>query len=200
MRHLPWAFLALFFLAACGEEPFYVPKPRIYPRVDYPQRRAQALDKDFCAFNFEYMDYMKFEQDTLHGTQRTPHACWFDLKLPNFNGEVHFTYTPIGGPDLEKNLHKVFNDAYRLANEHNIKANANEDLRIYRPDAKVYGVLFNIEGHVASPFQFVLTDSSRHALRASLYFRNAPNPDSMLPVIDFVKTDIMHMINTFSWK
>jgi gliding motility-associated lipoprotein GldD len=194
---LAFGLLIAFF--ACKTEEIPDPKPRIYPKVEYPQRKMTSLSKDFCSFTFEYPDYMQFELDTLLINQPSKHPCWFTLRFPSLNGTIHFTYTPLKRDSLQETLYKVYRDAYKLAEEHNRKANSNEDLIISNPKERVYGVLFNIEGHVASPFQFVLTDSSRHAVRASLYFDSRPNPDSMKPVINFLKEDMIHVVNTFKW-
>ena len=58
----------------------------------------------------------------------------------------------------------------------------------------------NIEGDVATPFQFYLTDSTTHFLRGSLYVKSKINQDSLAPVYEFLKRDAMHMINTFQWQ
>ncbi len=198
-------FLPLLLSIGCKEEPIYHPKPRMYPKVEYPERRLVKLDTSICQFSFQYPDYMQFVPDTQRFTNApiAPNACWFNMTAPAFNGDIHFTYTDISANTAEERaekVHRVYRDAYKMADEHDRKAVMNEDLLINRPDRRVYGILYNIEGHVASSFQFVITDSMRHALRASLYFRSIPNPDSMMPVIEFVKQDIMTMLNTFEWK
>ena len=82
---------------------------------------------------------------------------------------------------------------------HNKKANYIEEQGIRLPNG-ASGFIFNIEGPAASPLQFFLTDSTRHFLRGALYFNTSVNPDSLAPVLDFVKKDIFHMIETFEWK
>ncbi len=192
---------AIICLVSCREEKVYIPKPRIYPKIEFPERKMTTLRKDFCSFSFEHPEYMSFEQDTLFLHRDAPHSCWFNLKFPGLNGTVHFTYTDLKKCDtLSACLHKVYNDAYKMAQEHVPKANALEDFVINNPEKNVYGVLFNIEGHVASPFQIVLTDSVNHAVRAALYFNSRPEADSMAPVIEFVKADIMHLLNSFEWN
>jgi gliding motility-associated lipoprotein GldD len=199
------AFIVLFFALpilffSCQQEPIYYPKPRSFPKFTLPQRTYSNFDVQYCNFSFQYPDYMKFEQDTLFINQNTKHACWFNLHMPALNADIHFTYTDISGDSLSKKIFKVYRDAYKMSEEHNPKSSLTEDLTINKKNKKVFGVLYNIEGYVASPFQFVLTDSSQHALRASLYFRNRPNPDSLLPIIEFVKTDMMNILNSFEWK
>jgi gliding motility-associated lipoprotein GldD len=53
---------------------------------------------------------------------------------------------------------------------------------------------------VASAVQFFITDSTEHFLRGSLYFNCRPNRDSLNPVIDFLREDILHLIETTEWK
>jgi len=53
---------------------------------------------------------------------------------------------------------------------------------------------------VATPISFWLTDSSNHYLRGALYFNNPPNNDSLQPVIEYIREDILEMINGFEWK
>lgn len=191
--------LATMACVGCKEEPIYYPKPRIYPKVEFPKRQYAKFNVNYCNFTFECPDYMQFEQDTTYFDRRAKHPCWFNLHIPSLNGDIHFTYTDISGDSLEYRIYKVYKDAYRMSDEHDTKAVVNEDLLINRPNDRVFGVLYNIEGHVASPFQFVLTDSVHHAVRASLYFKTRPNPDSLAPIIEFVKADMMGILNTFQW-
>ena len=65
----------------------------------------------------------------------------------------------------------------------------------------VNGMLFKVEGPAASPLQFFLTDSlgQKHFLRGALYFNTQARPDSLAPVLDFVKRDVEKMLETFEW-
>jgi gliding motility-associated lipoprotein GldD len=53
---------------------------------------------------------------------------------------------------------------------------------------------------VPSQFQFYVTDSTTHFLRAALYFRTALKNDSLAPVINYMKEDMLHMLETLEWK
>jgi gliding motility-associated lipoprotein GldD len=61
-------------------------------------------------------------------------------------------------------------------------------------------VIAEIDGEVPSQFQFTMTDSSRNFLRAALYFNVKVQNDSLRPAIEYVKKDMMEMINTLNWK
>ena len=53
---------------------------------------------------------------------------------------------------------------------------------------------------MATPLQFWMTDSAHHFLRATLYFNFTPNNDSLQPVIEYLRDDALHLVNTFAWK
>ena len=67
-------------------------------------------------------------------------------------------------------------------------------------DARVYGVLFHLEGNAASPYQFFLTDSTHHFLRGAAYCYCRPNADSLAPVHTFLDAELRHLIETLHWK
>ena len=51
----------------------------------------------------------------------------------------------------------------------------------------------------ATATQFYLTDSVNHFFRGALYF-NTEVTDSILPINNFLKEDVKHIIKTFRWK
>ncbi|NBQ48602.1 MAG: gliding motility lipoprotein GldD, partial [Sphingobacteriia bacterium] len=101
---------------------------------------------------------------------------------------------------VNKNLATYLDDAHEIANKHQIKATGLDEIAVVRDSAKVYGLVFDIAGNTASSVQFYLTDSTKHFLRGSLYFNAVPNADSLKIVVDFLKKDILHLINTANWK
>jgi gliding motility-associated lipoprotein GldD len=179
----------------CGETA--QPRPHAYPKVVYPVRQYQPFDTTFCQFTFDQPTYMVVEQDTQYFSEKSPDPCWFNLQIPVFNATIHFTYIPVKNAE---DVFRVFDQTYRLAAEHNKKADANLDYVFNNPESRVYGRLYEIDGHVASPFQFAVTDSVHHALRGALYFNTRPEPDSLKPMIDFVRRDMLHIMNTIQWK
>ena len=91
------------------------------------------------------------------------------------------------------------NDAFKLVSKHNLKASYIDELPIERPDG-TFGYAFDIEGPVASPFQFFLTDGNEHFLRGALYVEALAKPDSLAPIYEFMKTDVMQLVNTLKWE
>ncbi len=184
----------MFF--SCGGPTDYTPKPRAYPRIYFPKRAYVQAETGDCPYAFERPFYAHIVKDTSFFEDKTPNDCWFDLYFPDFNAKLHCSYFDIKN---DNELFKHINDAFKLAGKHSSKANYIDERILAKPN-KVYGRIFEIAGPAASPLQFYLTDSSMHYLRASLYVRARINPDSLAPVYNFIKEDIAHLLNTFSWK
>ena len=87
-----------------------------------------------------------------------------------------------------------------LVYKHTVKADGIEETPFINPGERKYGMVYDLSGDVASAVQFFITDSTNHFLRGSLYFNCPPNRDSLKPVIDFMREDIMHLIETIRWK
>ncbi|MEL6274768.1 MAG: hypothetical protein AAFU03_06690 [Bacteroidota bacterium] len=154
------------------------------------------MGPDFCHFNFEFPDYALVEQKDLFFDDTPADPCWFDLYLPNFDGRIHFSYYPIESlADWEKKR----DQAFEMATYHTKRASRIEEMRIDK-SPELGGMIFDIDGPAASPYQFFLTDSTSHFVRAALYFNTQARPDSLRPIIDYVVTDIDRLIETFEWK
>lgn len=185
-----------FMLQSCEDEAVITPKPRGFPKVVYPEKSYQAFEEGYCEFTFEYPKYAKIEKSNSFFDERPKNECWFDISIPHFNATIHCTYLPI---DKKETGEKLIADAFKLAHEHNSKAKYIEEIIIDTKNG-AKGIAFNLEGEVASPFQFFVTDEEKHFVRASLYFNTEVAPDSLAPIFSFVKEDIEYMINTLEWK
>lgn len=183
-------------LLQCSSEPAFAPKPRAYPRVFYPEKAYQAFDENYCQFTFDFPMYAEIEQDTVFFDEKPAHPCWFNVYIPAFESRLHCSYYPVG---RGKSLEQLRQDAFAMVDFHNKKANYIEELSVQKPNG-VSGFIFMLNGPAASPLQFYLTDSTRHFLRGALYFNTQVNPDSLAPVYEFVRQDILKMIETFEWR
>ena len=86
-----------------------------------------------------------------------------------------------------------------MAYKHNIVADAISEQLYINDSLKVYGLLYDYKGVTATSVQFFLTDSINHFFRGALYF-NTEVCDSILPLNNFLKEDVKHLIETFHWK
>ena len=176
----------LFF--GCSGKP--VPKPRGFYKIDFPVKAYEVFDVVNYPFIFEIPKYASVEKETATAEIRS-----FNIKLDRFNGTIHMSYKKIN-----RDLHALLEDSRTLAYKHTIKADAISNKNYENAELDVYGTFYDIEGNAASSVQFYLTDSVNHFLRGALYFYAQPNKDSLAPVIDFIKIDVQHLIETFQWK
>ncbi|MBN8696604.1 MAG: gliding motility lipoprotein GldD [Bacteroidetes bacterium] len=183
----------MIVLASCGgdeDDDTIAPKPRAYFRLSFPEKAYVQYDSS-CPFSFEIPQYASISKDP----NALAEPCWINVDYKPFNGTLHLSYKEVKG-----NVNGYLDDTYELASKHQVKASRIEEELIKIDSLKVYGLLYDIGGNAASSVQFFLTDSTKHFIRGALYFNAVPNTDSIKPVVDFIKKDIYHMINTFKWK
>lgn len=176
-------FMALM-LISCGKEP--IPKPSGELRLEYPKAQYQPFTTP-CPFTFEYSYFARIDK----GKQN----CWYYIYYPKMQAKVFITYFPIKN---DFDLH--VKEAEKMVYEHTIKASSIQTKSFSYPEKKVYGNFYELKGQSASNIQFYATDSTKHFVTANLYFNTRPKPDSLAPAIDYVKKDILHLLDTFQWK
>lgn len=176
--------LLAFSALACSEEA--KPKPKGELRLEYPQPHYQAFTNP-CAYTFEYSDFAAIAD--------AKQACWYNLRYPKMKANVFITYFPVKN-DFDAHVKEVEKMVYG----HTIKASAIETKSFSYPEKKVYGNVYELKGESASNIQIFITDSAKHFVTANLYFNTRPKPDSLAPAVDYIKKDLLHMIDTFQWK
>ncbi|MCY4780937.1 gliding motility lipoprotein GldD [Sphingobacterium sp. UT-1RO-CII-1] len=184
-------FLLLISFTACNNADFS-PKPRGFYRISFPEKTYLSIKEDL-PYSFEIPSYATLNIDSSEGTNR----YWKNLDFPTFNATLHISYFPISS---KANLNQLTEDARTFAFKHSAKASAIDQITINKTHKNVYGLTYLIKGNTASNLQFFLTDSTNKYLRAALYFNEKPNLDSIQPVLDFLRRDIDHIVDTFEWK
>jgi gliding motility-associated lipoprotein GldD len=179
-----------FILSACEKD--FLPKPLGYNRLELPAQEYRPLP-DTLPFTFEYSKAARLLDDTTTISER----YWIEIYYPELKADVHVTYKNLD--NSRKLLKEYLNDAYVLTAKHQIKASAINEMITKTPSGKT-AVIAELEGEVPSQFQFTITDSSENFLRGALYFNTRVNNDSLAPAIEYMKKDIMHMINTLEWR
>ena len=182
--------LFIILLSSCDNKQ-YQPKPRGYFRIDFPEKEYVRLDS-MNYYSFEYPAYTTITPDYLSPQEKE----WINVEYPSYKGTIHISYKTV-----DNNLDSYLDDSYYMMTKHISRAMGIRDSVIINPERDVYGLVYFLEGEgVASPMQFYLTDSVRHFMRGSLYFNVKTNNDSLAPVIDFILSDVRHLIETVEWK
>lgn len=189
------AVIFVFLFSSCKED-WVTPKNRMYPKINFPAKGYQSYQDGSCPYTFEYPTYAVVKRDSLFFKDQVVSPCWFDIRIDTLNASIHCNYVEIS---KENTVDKLINDAFTIASKHNIKAVARKESNIEN-EFGVTGLFFDIEGPVAMPVQFYVTDNKKHFFRGSLYFNAKVNPDSTAPVLQFVRNDIEKLLETFQWK
>ncbi len=186
------SFLHLLF--ACNNDPNldYTPKPKGFPRIDLPAQTYQLID-DSHPYSFEYSTNAVIMPDTF--AKAEPH--WIFISYPAFKANIQLTYKPVNHDS--KKLSSFINDAYKLAGWHRIRASGIREI-VTKTNAGQKAVLLELSGEVPSYLQFFTTDTTTNYLRGAMYFSVAGQQDSLAPVIDYLKADMMHLLKTLKWK
>lgn len=185
-----YILVILTLACACGGSEIPIPKPPTYLRLDLPDH-TYSIYKSQCNYSFESSKIFTVK-DVADEKGLT---CHKDIDLGPLNGVIHFSFIEMTEP-----LSKYVNFANDKVEEHKLKATAIEDMNILRPKDRVFGTFFELQGDVASPFQFYLTDSTSKFVSGVVYFNTRPNYDSLKPSLDYLKVDLMKMVNSFTWE
>ncbi len=180
------------FFSACKPRPLPEPKPMGYFRIDLPNHQYRTLD---TSLPFRY-EQSVFANTTIE--KQKDNTLWMTVSYPDLKASLRFTCFEVKNAD---SLRKLMVSEDKMVKFHYQKADDVQYSVIKDPETHLWGQTYEIYGkEVATPFQFWLTDSAHRFVRASLYFDETPNNDSLQPVIQYLKEDAMHLINTFEWR
>ncbi len=182
--------LGIPLIFACKKD--FSPKPKGYNRLELPSPSYIILPDTF-PYNFEYSSHATVFPDSSWMAE----PYWIDLYYPSIGASITISYKPVY--NSADTLTGLLNDAYKLTAKHQIKASSIEET-ILKTSYGHTAVIVELKGEVPSQFQFFVTDSVTHFLRGALYFDTATKNDSLAPSIEFVKVDIIHMLNTLKWN
>jgi gliding motility-associated lipoprotein GldD len=186
--------LVSFSLVSCGGNDQYkvtVPQANKYPEPKLPAHKYKEY-KSNCGYHFKSPELFTIKDVKDSKGNLT---CHKDIDLGALNGIIHFSYIT-----MEEKLSTYVNYANDKVDEHKIKASAIKDQQIINPKTQVYGTFFELQGDVATPFQFYLTDSTKYFVSGVVYFNCRPNYDSLKPSINYLKKDLLEIVNSFEWK
>ena len=190
-------FVLIFvFNCACQPGKINQPKPHQYPKILFPQKDYNLYEDSECPFTIDVPQYASIVQkDFLFGDVPAG-KCWFDIVMDKFDVTLHCSYYNFSN---EAELGNLVNDAFEMASKHNIKASFREEF-VVQNNFGGSGLLFKINGPVATPYQFYMTDSTQHFLRGSLYYNGNVSVDSVAPITDFLREDIDVLLASIKWE
>ena len=200
-------FNLILLCVSCSNN--YTPRPYGYYRISVPdtaytdfqlaQRQALSRNDQRLTTNDQRPTYpytfALSKNAVVKPRMDVDEPYWINIYYPVFDATIHCSYKPV-----RNNLRELTEDALEFVYRNASFANAIPEREYAHPEAKVYGLLFDLEGNTASSCQFFITDSTHHFFRASVYCNCRPNADSLAPVYNYLRSDIVKMVETFRWK
>lgn len=169
----------------------YTPKPRGFYRIDLPVPTYKTVLVKGLPYSFRTSKLARIELP-----QHNSEEQWINIIYPDQRATFYCTYRPI--------THQSYSQA-EMESRKLLERSAGQADKIsekqYENEGKVvYATLFLLEGDSPSPIQFTITDKRSHFFRGALYYDCKPNADSLAPVTNYLKEDIMELIQSFQWK
>lgn len=183
MRNFYILFLIGILCSSCKED--VLPKPKAYLSLNYP---TVSYKKIVVAkpYSFEVSSNVEIIEQPKY---------WRQIKYPKLKASIDITYRPI-----QKNLKELLVESEKLVYKHAVKAEEISTKNFVNYDKRVFGSMQEISGNAASQIQFHITDSTHNFIKGALYFYAKPNYDSILPAVDYIKKDILRLIETLEWN
>lgn len=185
-----------------GCRPDSYPRPTGFHRIEFPERTYQRYESEDCPFTFEYPTYgeltigSEVSKATDGGVVRVREGCAIDIYFPLFGAYWHFTDRNFARDGADRI--QSFEDYRKVVYKHSQKATHIQETAYNW--AAGSGVLFELTGEVPTTAQLYVSDGDQNALMGSFYFKTAIKNDSLAPVIDYLKQDLLHLAETLTFQ
>jgi len=189
LKYIIGFFCISVLLVACGGGTS-VPRPYGYFRVNMPAHQYRTIDTLNLPYRFDLPLNAKLVSRPAKGEE-----SWVDIIYPGLNASIYCSYKPVKG-----NLIDLLEDTRKIVYKHSIKADGIGEKLFESKERNLHGILYDLKGNTASSVQFTLTDSVHHFFRGALYFNNVPNKDSIAPMSNYIREDIIRIMESFEWK
>ena len=192
MRKIGYLIACLaILLVSCSKEAS-LPKPYGYFRLEIPDTAYVPFSQSGDYAEYPY-DFALSQNAEVQVREEEPY--WINLYYPALDATIHCSYKPVNN-----NLGELLDDANDFVYRNPAFANSIQPREYPRLEDNVYAVVFELEGNTASSCQFFVVDSARHFFRGSVYCNCLPNADSLAPVNQYLRTDVIRMVETFKWR
>lgn len=170
----------------------FIPKPPTYLRINLPDHYYHN-EQVACFVMLEAADIFTLKNVSTDNKGQ----CAQEIDLGPINGTLYLFYKAFNSQDSLAQLINISND---FIDDHKIKADRIDFQQIIDPKRRVFGTFFTLKGNVATNYQFYLTDSTSNFIRGEVLLNCKPNYDSLRPSLEYLKIDLLHLVNSLQWK
>ncbi len=183
-------FALTFFYSCKNDQP--IPKPPTYLRSELPKHNYRIVSNE-CPYELKLAEIYNYKPCIFEKSN----FCMQQIDLGPLNGSLFLYYINFPSKD---SLPSIINYANDKVDEHKIKADKIDFRQLIDKKKRVYGTFFELKGNVATNFQFYLTDSLNHFVRGEVLLNCRPNYDSLRPTLEYLKHDLLELVNNFKWE
>ena len=181
--------LLVALLAACGgggNDSISVPRPEAFVRITLYDSVYSSLDSLPVRF-----DVNAATVSTV--SHRSPRDIWADVAYPAYRGVLHVTFTRV--TDDSSRMKTVDNRTERMAL--NLGANRAEQIVLDSPGGFSTSILLSRSGGLM-PVQFLSVGKEWVVSGAFTFNTPSEKADSIQPVVQALKSDIIHLSQTIA--
>ena len=182
--------LAIVLYACSNDTP--IPKPPTYLKTELPDHTYRMVSND-CPYELKLAEIYNYKPCIFEKSN----FCIQQIDLGPLNGSLFLYYISIPSKD---SLPAIINYANDKVDDHKIKADKIDFTQLIDRDKRVFGTFFELKGNVATNFQFYLTDSTNNFVRGEVLLNCRPNYDSLRPSLEYLKQDLLELVNNFKWR
>ena len=188
-------YILVFLFCSC--ENVELPKPNAYLRLDYPSPTYKKIVLGPNNATIE-LNTASTLFTNIKSITNANSVISKSISYPLINAEIKLEYYNLNKSNKLNDRLKYLNDFTSI---HLKKSSNSPQIQEFtNQNKKVYASIINIKGDVTSPTQFYATDSVSNLLIGILNLKSKTKYDSVLPALDYIKTDIYHLIESVEWS
>lgn len=182
---------SLAFSDCSGDGNANMPRRKAFPRIATHDSTFMPLASS--PLHFEISTVAKVTLDSINTGKATgENNRWFNVSYDDYNAVIYCTFTPVDSTTINN---VIANRTERMAL--NVGGNTSELTELTNANGFTSRILSSLESSV-TPVQFLSTDGNDWVVTGALHFTDVTTADidSLKPIIDVVKRDIIHSLKT----
>ncbi len=181
------AILIAMMLCECSNENVNTPRRKAYPRINIHDSTFSKIPNSPIYFEMNNAAII-----TLDSINNNSH--WINIFYKPYNATIYCTFTPVDKSTIEN---VIDNRTERMAL--NSGEYSSELLELTNANGFKSKILITEQSKV-TPVQFLSTDNHNWVVSGAIYFEknNNSNHDSISPIINVLKRDIIHAMKTIN--
>ena len=188
-------YILVFLFCSCKN--VELPKPNAYLRLDYPSPAYKEIVLGTNNATIE-LNTASTLFTNIKSITNANSVISKSISYPLINAEIKLEYYNLNKSNKLNDRLKYLNDFTSI---HLKKSSNSPQIQEFtNQNKKVYASIINIKGDVTSPTQFYATDSVNNLIIGILNLKSKTKYDSVLPALDYIKTDIYHLIESVEWS